>query len=66
MLWVWISAWVVGVSLMVFSFAFGVSLRRWTLAIVLFVVGAVLVGGAAMAGSGIDHQVHGIRVDETG
>lgn len=65
MLWVWISAWVVGASLMVFSFGFGVSLRRWTLAIVLFVAGAVLVGSAAMVGHGMDQQAHGIRVDET-
>ncbi|HEU4643001.1 MAG TPA: hypothetical protein VFS44_11150 [Gemmatimonadaceae bacterium] len=66
MLWVWISLWVVGVSLIVFSFAAGVSFRRWTLAVVMFIVGLACVGGAVAAGHGRMNAVHGIRVDETG
>lgn len=64
MLWVWISLWVIGTSLIVFSFAAGVSLRRWALAVVMFIVGVVLVGGAAMVGHERAAAVHGIRIDE--
>lgn len=63
MLWIPISCFVVGACLIVYAFAMGVGLRRFPLAIALFVVGALTVGGSLAYGYWHTNHTHGVRVD---
>lgn len=63
MLWIYISMWALGASLVVFAFALGVGARKFGVAVGLFVLGVALVGGSIIAGNAHNAGVHGIRPD---
>lgn len=63
MLWLYIFLWVLGASVIIAAFALGVGVRKFGLAVTLFVVGIVMIGASVVAGNRHNAAVHGIRPD---
>ena len=64
MLWPLVLVYALGACVIVFAFAFAVGLRKFTSGIVLFIVGALLIGGAVIKGRNIANARHGVTVYE--
>jgi len=63
-LWPLVLVFALGACVIVFAFAFAVGLRKFTSGIVLFIVGALLIGGAVIKGRNIANARHGVTVYE--
>lgn len=63
MLWVYISMWAIGASLVVYGFAVAVGGRKLGAGVGLFVLGVLFVVGGAYLGSSHNAGVHGVRPD---
>lgn len=63
MLWQYIVMWAIGASLVVFSFAVGVTGRKIGTGVTLFILGVLLVAGGMYLGNAHNAGVHGIRPD---
>jgi len=61
--WIPISFFALGACLIVFAFATGVGLRKFTLAIALFILGVISMGGSLAYGYHQSATTHGLRVD---
>ena len=64
MLWPLVAVFALGACAIVFAFAVAVGLRKFAPGVLLFVVGALLVGGAVMKGKQIADSRHGVTVYE--
>lgn len=60
MIWVLVSLWAAGASVIVFAFAVGVGARKFGAAIALFLLGLLIMGGSVVAGMRRNARVHGI------
>jgi hypothetical protein len=63
-LWPLVAVFAAGASVIVFAFAVAVGLRKVMSGVVLFILGALLVGGAVVKGKRIADSRHGVTVYE--
>ena len=63
MLWVYVTMWAIGASLVVYGFAVGVGARKGGIGAGLFILGVLFVAAGMYLGNAHNAGVHGVRPD---